>query len=967
MGLLDFFRKKKPSKEIASLQNFVDSITLDLQDWWGLPRTSGPRVKIADKDVGIASSTDRGLFGLGHDNISITRKYLDGKYKDDLKRLVAKQVFMFLQDNIRGKGGNDYRAWYSKEFFTTINILHISEEYPDLFRYEYGKYIGQAIDFSKKKKEYKNAIRSAKNIGYYKTREQENLRLQIERNQLTRYPATAYYFEIKNMTPHERYNILSMGSIQLTKKIIEGHALEKMEDINKLKEERAEIKKVNDLNKKEFTDSAAFFAGTAVASGFKEWGREFPAGLGEVIRKDKYVPLESLINNKKGFLFGGNKPSFSLFGKKQRTVTEILESIKPDGIRLAKQNALQDLSEKLTPQIIEFWGIPYEIPPPEVVIVNKDEIKENDIDLSSAVMWGFGNGRTVIFVSEDYLSEEFGDEGVLGSIKSVLSEEVLHSLHFCVDRKIGKNHDSYSSEFFALVSRLFISEQVGEKIFAQEYVYNLLQSLVFKYDRKNAEKSIFDSIAKDKNLSSNIKSAKEHFSYFPAYALYMEIRNNMSSSDRFDLLKMDNNDLRKFIENKASEKMEELIKEVGIDANELKVALPSSKAFTGESVGYGRMSEFEKSETQKQIQSLVYGFSAIMADFWGIPRKRVQKDVPIVIIFNEYTHPRARNVKAMAYMYDINSIYVNENFLANYKKDNLIMSLESLVAEEVGHFLHYLVDKDLGVAYNERVSEFFAMMSRMCIAERMGPEKFSKEYGMMLNNAIRFTQEIDDLEKGAGIKVADTDKLLGEFWQKMKHIEDLEAEDDKKMRAVQVGNTIDLDHLFYYNSYTYYFEIKKLNPQQRLDLLRLSYNEIIDSIIFSQFDKLQTMGWKRVGRKYLRGENIKDLANHSNTAQFFENLDNHALDEAVKEDQKISDEEEKAIKKVEKEEEEIESKDEREIEEAESEMVKEDKEFEKDDEQSVNNDIKEDGKQSQEQYKRFDEEDTRDVSNELSK
>ena len=85
--------------------------------------------------------------------------------------------------------------------------------------------------------------------------------------------------------------------------------------------------------------------------------------------------------------------------------------------------------------------------------------------------------------------------------------------------------------------------------------------------------------------------------------------------------------------------------------------------------------------------------------------------------------------------------------------------------------------------------------------------------------------------------------------------------------------------------------------------------------------------------------------------------------EMMTEGKEFEKDEEQSINKSMKEVEEFEKKEERTV----NNEISGDEEFEKDEEQSINNDIKEEEKEKQEQYKRFNEEDTRDLNKELSK
>jgi hypothetical protein len=123
--------------------------------------------------------------------------------------------------------------------------------------------------FSNKKIRYKKK-------SYYftsKKLEKEEKEIETQREHLSYYSATAYYYEIKKMTPQERYGLLKMGPFKIKKRIIEGKALEKLEEIKKKIDERKIISKQKEESLKEYPESKQFFAGVAAGAGFQGYGR----------------------------------------------------------------------------------------------------------------------------------------------------------------------------------------------------------------------------------------------------------------------------------------------------------------------------------------------------------------------------------------------------------------------------------------------------------------------------------------------------------------------------------------------------------------------------------------------------------------------------------------------------------------------------------------------------------------------
>jgi hypothetical protein len=277
----------------------------------------------------------------------------------------------------------------------------------------------------------------------------------------------------------------------------------------------------------------------------------------------------------------------------------------------------------------------------------------------------------------------------------------------------------------------------------------------------------------------------------------------------------------------------------------------------------GRLGEADKKAFLGQLTSLVNGFSALLADFWGIPRSKVSRYIPGVLIFNEETHPKVVDIIQMAYNISDNEIYVNESFLADYDPNNIssLNSLEPIVAEEVCHFMHYLANSDSEREPDMAVSEFFAMISRMYIAERMNPSKFSSDYKEVLDSAVKFSQSIKKIDDG----IDSLSKAFDKIFEKMDNIEGNSPD------VLKAGVLNDVDHLYYYHASAYYYEIKAMDPQQRLAILRMPYDEIIDYIIEPQLKRLQELDMLRSERLQQRAAN--ESVSYPQSAEFFERQD----------------------------------------------------------------------------------------------
>jgi hypothetical protein len=346
--------------------------------------------------------------------------------------------------------------------------------------------------------------------------------------------------------------------------------------------ERAEKEAREEIALKQYPQTADFFRVVE-----KEDENKFPFNKirGDVIPSISEEQIRTVLPE-----LGGTetiKESSSLLSKAVQFVKERINF--GEGKELAMEmsdiksegQALQQLVDKLTVQLADWWGIPnYRPLSIQVKIFNKEENEglEKIIPLAGIVHAG---GKTIILVNEEYLQREF-KSGII-NIKSALAEEVCHSLEEEVSDVYGRSIDKYVDEFFGIISRFYISEQNLE-LFHEEYKKYLHRAANFSIERKQFEDKFkqlneekrriqiemgegrstdFKRLEEIEKEERYVKNELDHLSYYPAAAYYYEVK-AMSQQQRFELLMKSPQEIKNnIIEGKMVGILEEIGKKVG--------------------------------------------------------------------------------------------------------------------------------------------------------------------------------------------------------------------------------------------------------------------------------------------------------------------------------------------------------------------------------------------------------------------
>lgn len=313
--------------------------------------------------------------------------------------------------------------------------------------------------------------------------------------------------------------------------------------------------------------------------------------LEEVEKDKKFIPFGSFLKDMTGRFLrpqdSTSKPTFimKLFGSEhsedesklapELTPEELLSGDIQDKAalqKLGKERSLQELFDKLTYELADWWGIPpalFSENLPKVKIVNTKEMR--DVTHDSRTPGGFFPGLNAVYFASWLVGErqmtplmygqseetkEMDSKALLRSrieplsitsLKPMVAEEACHFLEDLVKTRIHIKDDEYVSEFFGMVSRFYIAEQVPE-MFTKD-LQTFIKKAVEVSDKEAKLRQQLESLnnevpgnlieyEKNKMEVQKIEEELAHLAYFPASAYYYDVR-KMTKNQRFELLAMD--------------------------------------------------------------------------------------------------------------------------------------------------------------------------------------------------------------------------------------------------------------------------------------------------------------------------------------------------------------------------------------------------------------------------------------------
>jgi len=288
----------------------------------------------------------------------------------------------------------------------------------------------------------------------------------------------------------------------------------------------------------------------------------------------------------------------------------------------------------------------------------------------------------------------------------------------------------------------------------------------------------------------------------------------------------------------------------------------------------GKIGKEKETTLRKQIdlQDLTDRISLKLAGFWGISKDKIFTPF-IKILSAEEAKKLGVPILKMFPKEPIGSdILINSEYLSNEFQGR--MDIKSVLAEEVCHSMEDFI-KAYGYKEDKYVAEFFGLISRLYIAEQ-SPELFKDEYKKFLHSksAIFFSEEKKQV-----------DSLLAQCEQDKKMLRHLQIEGRQPANLVEIkiGKIEDAerklndyrDHLAYYPAAAYYFEIKRMDPDEREKLYEMSNDEIRKNVIEGKAEKILLEIGEKIQEREERlvEESVKadlKIPQEAETAQFFE-------------------------------------------------------------------------------------------------
>jgi len=258
---------------------------------------------------------------------------------------------------------------------------------------------------------------------------------------------------------------------------------------------------------------------------------------------------------------------------------------------------------------------------------------------------------------------------------------------------------------------------------------------------------------------------------------------------------------------------------------------------------------------QEALQELTDKLAFELSDWWGIPRDKIKGRIPKIetISSDEMYFMTGSGRNLGLYSFEKNKIFLNsyvasEKHLAVYPEQDekyTLYSVKGVIGEEVGHFIEDFVKTDLNINLNDvDVSEFFGLTSSLFIAEKI-PQLFKEEYRKYLLEAANFSEEKKNLE----IRLAYLEKQKMEAEQPQKPVlgitgftsytSSLARFASKETIKNQIKECqTQIEHLSYYPAVAYYYEMRKMTPQERYKLITMQQAQIKSEIIKPISDRL---------------------------------------------------------------------------------------------------------------------------------
>ncbi|OGI12195.1 hypothetical protein A3K64_02580 [Candidatus Micrarchaeota archaeon RBG_16_36_9] len=280
-----------------------------------------------------------------------------------------------------------------------------------------------------------------------------------------------------------------------------------------------------------------------------------------------------------------------------------------------------------------------------------------------------------------------------------------------------------------------------------------------------------------------------------------------------------------------------------------------------------------KSE-EHALQELAYKLTLQLVEFWGIPSSlQVQAFVPKVKICDKDEYKKFigkedadidKEVPIAEYLKfswgNAHYVVINKKWFSNEFSSGLMHSIKPSLAEEICHFIQDAIEEKSGKP-DIFVKEFFGAISRLYVAEQI-PELFKGEYRNLFNNAIELSTKFENTKNAI------------RYFESMYQSNNPQFEAQNKVISEKISELKDvLDHLAYYPAVAYYYEIRKMSPQERYKLLNMNFTDLKNYIIGPQIRKLEEIRIKVMQRRQVKVEREKAINAYPESSHFFQGVD----------------------------------------------------------------------------------------------
>lgn len=322
----------------------------------------------------------------------------------------------------------------------------------------------------------------------------------------------------------------------------------------------------------------------------------------------------------------------------------------------------------------------------------------------------------------------------------------------------------------------------------------------------------------------------------------------------------------------------------------------------------------DKQEIQSEeqsLQELARKITYQLVTFWGAPAY-LKSYVPAVKILGKEQYktfrqnpkadidveiPRIACVRSTLGNLQYYEIIINEKWFSMEFESGLT-NIKSSIAEEIGHYIHFSISPSSENNYD--VEEFFGMISRLYMTEQ-SPELFRDANREVFQKSLGFSEEKEKLVQT--LNAIESMENLVDKYKSGGRIPDEIFEKMKQLEFYKEAANNNLAHMSYKPAAAWYYEIRKMKPEERYRLITMSPDEFKRTVMQDAEKRLQEITKTIQNRMDAKSNVSKD---YPNTAQFFERQAKEADFQGYGRGEEVSDEyfrkqDEEDLKKAEQE------------------------------------------------------------------